>query len=32
MKKSKNISKILWVYLLQILTRPYSSTWGSQGV
>ena len=24
--------EILWVYLLQTLTRPYSSTWGNQGV
>ena len=24
--------EILWVYLLQTLTRPYSSTWGDQGV
>ena len=27
----KNISKILWVYLLQTLTRSHSSTWVTKG-
>jgi len=31
-KESQNISKTLWVYVLQTLTRPYLSTWGNQVV
>jgi len=30
-KKTKNISQILWVCLLQILTKSHSSTWVTKG-